>query len=82
MPNNINSRPGEVSGAPADDYVPVTKADNDLPDGPCRGLLVETAGTVNLMTLGGDIRANVPVFVGINPLACKRVLTGGTAAEW
>lgn len=65
--------------SPAAAYVPVTKADADLPDGTCRGLLVGTAGTANLMDDTGAIRTNVPLQVGYNPLVCRQVRTGGAA---
>lgn len=65
--------------SPAALYVLVTKADAALPDGTCRGLLVGTAGPANLMDDGGNIRANVPLVVGFNPLVCRQVRTGGSA---
>lgn len=57
----------------------VTKADANLADGACRALLVGVAGTLNLMDAEGNIRANVPVQAGYNPLSVKQVRTGGTA---
>lgn len=63
----------------AKSYVPVTKADADLADGPCRGLLVGTAGTANLMELDGTVRTAVPLQAGYNPLVAKQVRIGGTA---
>jgi hypothetical protein len=65
----------------AEQYIPVTKADADLPDGACRGLLVGTAGTANLQQEDGTNRANVPLQQGFNPLVVKQVRTGGTAAD-
>jgi hypothetical protein len=63
-------------------YFPaVTKADANLPDGICRALLVGTAGTANLMDAGGNTRTSVPLQAGYNPLSCKQVRTGGTAAD-
>ena len=67
--------------APALDVVPVTKADAALPGGACRGLLVGVAGTANLMTASGQIRASVPLQVGYNPIQCIQVRTGGTASD-
>lgn len=81
MPKDIAFKYGDASSAPADDYVPVTKADSDLPDGVCRGLLVGVAGTLNLQTFEGTVRANVPVVAGYNPLICKQVRSGGTATD-
>ena len=69
------------SVAPATRYVPVVKADADLPDGLCRGLLVGTAGTANLMQEDGTVRANVPLQAGYNPLRATQVRVGGTAAD-
>lgn len=59
--------------------VPVSKADGDLPSGTARALLVGTAGTANIMDFDGEIRTNVPLQAGYNPIACKQVRTGGTA---
>lgn len=69
------------SEAPASQFVSVTKADADLTDGICRGLLVGTAGTANLQDVRGTNRANVPLQQGYNPLRCKQVRTGGTASD-
>lgn len=79
MPNPIRARGNDISVAPADDFVLVTKANSDLPGGACRALLVGTAGTATLMTLGGDTRTDVPLQAGYNPIACLQVRTGGTA---
>lgn len=79
MPNPIRARGNDISSAPADDFVLVTKADNDLPGGACRGLWVGTAGTANLGTIGGTTRTDVPLVAGLNPFACLQVRTGGTA---
>lgn len=65
----------------ATQYVPVTKADADLPNGACRGILVGTAGTANLMQVDGTIRTNVPLQAGFNPLEALQIRTGGTAAD-
>lgn len=62
-------------------YVPVVKADADLPDGECRALLVGTAGTANLTEDDGTERDNVPLVAGYNYLVCKQVRLGGTAAN-
>lgn len=80
-PEKIRGQFSDVSSAPADAFVPVTKADADLVDGACRGLLVGTAGTANLKQIDGTVRANVPLQQGYNPLACLQVRTGGTAAD-
>lgn len=64
---------------PGTDVVPVTKANADLPDGPCRALWVGTAGSVNIRTLNGADRDDFPVFIGLNQIQVKRVRLGGTA---
>lgn len=69
------------SMAPADKFEPVTLANADLPGGVCRGLLVGTAGTANIMERGGAIRTNVPLTVGYNWLVCKQLRTGGSATN-
>lgn len=80
-PRNLWKTGAAISQSPAERYVPVAKSDTDLVDGPCRALLVGTAGTATLMQIDGTIRANVPLVQGLNPLACKQVRTGGTAAD-
>lgn len=62
-------------------FVKVTKADTDLADGICHGLLVGTAGTANLQDASGTNRTDVPLQVGYNPIECKQVRTGGTADD-
>lgn len=59
----------------------VTKANANLPDGPCRALLVGTAGTANLMDATGEILANVPLQVGYNPIQVLQVRTSGDADD-
>lgn len=64
----------------ARNYVLVTKDDNnDLPDGPCRGLLVGTAGSANLTDIDGVDCDAVPLQAGYNPLVVARVRLGGDA---
>lgn len=67
--------------APARKIVSVTKADSDLSDGTCRGLLVGTPGTANLMDHDGNTVTGVPLKEGYNPLAVRQVRTGGTATD-
>lgn len=71
--------PIETSDGPANRYVLVTKANANLGNGLCRGLLVGTPGTANLMEGDGSVRTNVPLIAGYNPLMCLQVQTGGTA---
>lgn len=77
--NRLYAQTGDASIAPADAFVPVSKADADLPEGVCRSLWVATAGTANLMQEDGTVRTNVPLLQGPNPFIVKQVRTGGTA---
>lgn len=82
MPEVItDSRGSDIALGSARRYAPVVKANTDLPDGPCRGLLVGTAGTANLTELGGTQRDNVPLAAGYHPLIARQVRLGGTAAD-
>jgi hypothetical protein len=67
------------ASAPAGRVVAVVKAENDLPQGTCRALLVGTAGSANLIDAEGNAAAGVPLQQGYNPLRCRRVASGGTA---
>lgn len=68
--------------APAWKFVPVAKNDDaDLPDGPCKGLLVGAGGTANLVQQDGTLRENVPLQQGYNPLIVARLMAGGTASD-
>jgi hypothetical protein len=66
---------------PAQGVDPVTKADADLPEGPCRALLVGVGGTANIMDARGKILTNVPLQLGYNPIAVRQVRLGGTASN-
>lgn len=66
---------------PVTRYVPVTKADDELPGGDARGLWVGTAGTANLMDEDGNVRANVPLKEGLFPCVVRQVRIGGTATD-
>lgn len=71
----------DLQTTPSRRLVPVTLADSDLPEGTCRGLMVDTAGTLNLMDAEGNIRAAVKVQKGFNPIAVRQCRTGGTAQD-
>lgn len=61
---------------------PVTKSDtDDIAGGPCMGLLVGVGGTANIIDGAGVSRDNVPLQAGYNPIAARRVRTGGTASD-
>lgn len=70
----------DIGMGPARRFVPVTPASTDLPNGVCRGLLVGTAGTANLVEFDGTARTGVPLIAGFNPISVLQVNTGGTAA--
>lgn len=72
--------PSNAPVSPAHICAPVTKADSDLPGGTCRGLLVGVAGTANIMDGSGEVRTNVPLQQGYNPIVCQQVRTGGDAS--
>ena len=65
---------------PADGLVKVTKADEDLTV-PAKSLLVGTAGTANIMDMMGNIRTDVPLMRGYNPIRVRQVRTGGSADD-
>ena len=67
--------------SPASDVVPVSKADADLPDGTCRALLLSAAASLNIMTAAGNIRTNVALQAGYNPIRVKQVRTGGDTVD-
>lgn len=79
MPPNkiINTSAPDMKLDAARNYPLVVKADADLPDGPCRGLLVNQTGYLNLTDLDGNEEDNVFVVQGYNYIACSQVRLGG-----
>lgn len=70
--------PGETGAARA--IVPITPSDSaDLPGGITRGILVGDAGggAATLIDAAGEVRTNVPLQQGYNPIAVKRVYATG-----
>jgi hypothetical protein len=61
--------------------VAVTPANADLADGKCRALLIGTAGTLNIMDESGTTVTGLKVPVGVLPIVCLQVRTGGTATD-
>ena len=53
---------------PSDYYVGVTPGATALSDGLCRAILCSEDGALNLTDKSGNVRANVPVQKGYNPL--------------
>ena len=58
----------------------VTPAESDIPGGTVRGLILASAGTVNLTFEDGSAEDGVPLVQGWNPVYVDRVRPGGTAA--
>lgn len=72
-------QPGLTS--PASDAKIVTPNDAaDLPDGPCRGLYIGTAGNLKVTTLDGTAVDLPDHPAGYAPLRVKRVWATGTGA--
>jgi hypothetical protein len=75
---NIYEKQSATLESPSDTFVLVTKANENLTR-VTKALLVGSAGTANLMDASGQIRTDVPLIQGYNPLRVKQVRTGGTA---
>jgi len=71
-----NSHPSKI--IPGQDVIPVALGADDLPNGACRALLIGTAGNLNITTISGNDRDNVPVQAGIFPVQCIKVRTGAS----
>ncbi|MDI3564778.1 hypothetical protein [Bradyrhizobium sp. Arg816] len=57
-------------------------SDVDLPAGPCRCLLVGTAGTATVIDSEGNTATNIPLQAGYNPLRVTKVTFGSAADVW
>lgn len=68
---------------PARTVVPVTASDTvNLLDGPCRALLVGTAGVATVIDSDGNTVSLLALQAGYNPVSVRRVFsTGLTAAN-
>ena len=67
--------------SPADRIVSVTANDStDLPDGPCRALLVGGAGAATVHDNKGQVATLIPLQAGYNPIRVQRVLLTGLVA--
>jgi hypothetical protein len=64
---------------PASDVILVSPAATPLPGGPCRALLIGSAGNINLTTTSGNERDDVPVPAGVVQIQCTHVRTGAAA---
>ena len=66
-------------GAPSEEFAAAQEG-VDFPDN-ARYLLVGTAGTATLKRVDGTVVADVPLEKGFNLLACRQVVSLGTAAD-
>jgi hypothetical protein len=54
----------------------------DLPSGPCRALLVGTAGTATVIDAEGNTATSIPLQAGYNPIRVSKVTFGTAADVW
>jgi hypothetical protein len=82
MPDHFENQQTMLN-SPADRIAPVTASDTvDLPGGPCRALLVGTAGNADIRDQRGTLVSTVPLQAGYNPIRVLRVQsTNLTAAN-
>lgn len=52
-----------------------------LVGGPCRGLLVGTAGTATVVDANGNTCTDIPLQVGYNPIQLQQITALTTAAN-
>ena len=63
----------------AKDVIPLTKAAGEFAT--TRGVLVGTAGDLNIVTAAGKTRTAVPFQAGMNAIRIKELLAGGTGDD-
>lgn len=76
-PAGVREQESDISSAPADGYVLLTKSDSATFTA-CRALLVGTSGTANLTQPDGTTRDSVPLVEGWNPISTTQLRLGGT----
>jgi hypothetical protein len=82
MANSFTSTTNQNLNAPAYSLQKVTLSDTvALPGGVCRGLLVGTAGAVDLIDASGTLCSAVPLQVGYNPIGVTRINATNAAAS-
>ncbi len=75
----LDARAGFAKGImPAKDVILLVKG-TAFPE--TRGVLVGTAGTLNIVTAVGATRSDVPFQVGITPIRIQELLAGGTGDD-
>lgn len=76
--------PGFVSPSdPAQGILAINFSSDQEPEGRVRGLLITTAGTLNVVMADGSTGA-IAVAVGYHPLEVRKILSSGssTAVGW
>ena len=74
-----NSSDGIPGLQPAQDLIPITIGGPAFPE--VRAILCGTAGSANIVTPGGNLRAAVPLQLGMNAIRCVEVQSGGSASD-
>jgi hypothetical protein len=54
----------------------------DFADGPCRALLVGTAGAATVVDSEGNTATNIPLQQGYNPIRVSKVTFGSASDVW
>ena len=64
---------------PGSDIVPVVASADPIPGGPYRAIKVGVSGNLNITTIAGVERDNVPFFAGvIDPIMITHIRPGAT----
>lgn len=56
------------SSYPSGTYLPITPGSAELANGLCRAILCDEDGALDLTDQSGEVRVNIPVQKGYNPL--------------
>lgn len=81
--SHLNQGTGELlaSSIPASTIIAVVSGEA-FSRGPCRALLVGTAGTATVVDRDGHTATNIPLQQGYNPLQVSIVTLGTAANVW
>jgi len=63
---------------PGADIVLLTPGASALAGGPCKGLWIGTEGNLNITTLAGEERDDVPALTGLFPIQYTHVRAGAS----
>ncbi len=66
----------------ATDIIPVVADPAEFNRGPCRGLLIEGSGTLDVVTMDGTTVAGIPVPAGILPIRVRAVTAFTVTSVW